>query len=111
MAAERDDLGALRRERRYTDVDVLRVVSRVGQTATDEFLEGLRPHLAAVQREERRAARGLASYLHDSAVSAVALIQMGGLDGLHEVEARVAQQPAQTVEEVISALQQLTSES
>lgn len=106
---DRDDLGPLRRERRYSDVDVLNLVSRLGEAATEEFLDGLKPHLAAVQRQEKRAARELGGYLHASAVSAVALLQLGGLDGLREAEERAAKAPVRSVEDVLSAIEQQTS--
>lgn len=76
--------------RRYADVDVIDLVARVGGTALEQFLEGLKPHFAAVQNKDRRAAERLAEYLHDSAVAAAVVVQAGGLEALDEREAKAA---------------------
>lgn len=106
----KDDLAPLRRrERRYGDVDVLGLVSKLGQTVTDEFLTGLKPHFAAVQRQDSKAARDLAGYLHDSAISAVVLLQLGGLEGLRQAEERASQAPLATIEDTLAAVERICS--
>jgi len=93
--------------RKYTDIDVVKLVSNLGARALGQFVADLRPHLMAVQRHEDGAAEALAGYLHDSAVSAVVLIQAGGVDEFRKAEEAAAAAPPEKAEDGIARMERL----
>jgi hypothetical protein len=95
-------------ERSYGDVVAL--VRRLGDEAVSEFLDGLSPHLLAVQSRERGAAKGLSYYLHQCAVSAVVIDQAGGSEAMRQkVFVAEQQEPPKSQDQVLAELRTLSS--
>lgn len=89
--------------------NVVDLVRQVGEHAVREFLDGLAPHLEAVQRGDNIALADLATFLHDAAVSATVIAQAGGLEALHQEVEPASQDPAMTRDEAIAHLEQLSA--
>lgn len=90
--------------------DVVALVRQLGDAAISEFLDGLSPHLAAVQNQERGAAKHLANYLHECAVSAVVIDQAGGSEAILQTVVAARQQEApKSQDQVLAELKQLSS--
>jgi hypothetical protein len=73
-------------EGRHRYPDVVSLVRKLGPLAVEEFLNGLVPHFAALAVNDPESPNRLSMYLHDSAVSALTLLSIGGIDGLQKAE-------------------------
>ena len=90
--------------RRYLDADLIDLVQSLGSSAVDEFLDGLRPHLAAIQSKSPAASVALAQYLHDCAVSASVVASIGGSNGIAKATKRAASAPLEDPVDVLQLL-------
>lgn len=67
---------------------VVDLVRRLGDRATATFLDELSPQLDGVQKREKDASERLNIFLHSWAVSAVVMLEAGGLDQFDQIVER-----------------------
>jgi len=88
---------------------VVELVRQLGDAAISRFLDDLSPRLDAFQRRTEGADRELASFLHNSAVSAVIIKEAGGIDNFNRrlEESSAESRPTRTADELLADLQQI----
>ena len=99
----------VRTEARHQYGDVVSLVRELGDSAVNEFLDGLTPHFANLASEKPTASAELSRYLHDAAVSALAITVAGGEPGLLAAEVNAAVADAVTIDEAIARFQSFVS--
>lgn len=90
--------------------NVVDLVRELGSDAIEQFLDGLRPHLDAIQKEEVEAPENLGKYLDQWVLTAVVIQDAGGVEAFEEqfaqARAEGAAGPSMSAEEAIAEFKQ-----
>ena len=106
MNGERELGLALKRSDEYGDV--VSLVRHLGSQALEEFIDGIAPHLHAIQQGQSSAAIGLAEYLHDCALSAALIADAGGFAAMRGPAEEALTAPPMTKEEALAKFRQIS---
>lgn len=94
----------------YTEIlpcgNVVTLVREMGQTAVDDFLDGLATHFAALDEEQDGAVKGLQLYLYEWTVTGLVIQSAGGVKAYSDAMKAASKEPSLSIEEAIAQLSQ-----